>query len=371
MAQIPTAGPAEQADLVIATGGLGPTSDDRTAAVIARAMGLPLQRHEPSLRRIEARFRDFGRPMPAPNAKQADLPQGADVLDNDVGTAPGFGVRFHAARAYFLPGVPAEMRHLFERHIAPVLQAQLQPTSHQIHLHSFGLRESEIAERLADIDEGGALHEPTVTLGYRPRFPEIEVKVLARAGDAAQSQAIAQRVAAQIRERLGHHVHDGGRDGFPAHVGSLLRARGLTLALAESCTGGLVAKLLTDAPGSSAFLRMGVVAYANEAKTAMLGVPPQMLAAHGAVSPEVARAMAEGAAERAGTDLAISLTGIAGPDGGSEDKPVGLVHMGLAQRGQPTADRKLLLRGDRARIRTLAAYAALAWIARTITDESA
>ncbi len=350
--------------LVVCTGGLGPTSDDVTAQAAAAVLQLPLQRHEPTLQRIRVRYEKLGRTMPAPNQKQADLPRGARVLDNDEGTAPGFVLEIGGARCYFFPGVPREMRHLFERYLAPELARELQRTSGQVHVRSFGLRESEVAERLSDVDVGGSLQQPGVTLGYRAHFPEIEIKVLARAQDAASADTLAEQVAAQVRERLAPYAYGGRDDSYPAHVGRLLRAHGLKLALAESCTGGLIGKLLTDVPGSSDYLLLDAVTYANSAKRELLGVDAGLLERCGAVSAEVATAMAEGALRRAGADLAVATTGIAGPGGGSADKPVGTVWLALARQGEKALAERRLVPGDRERVRTLTAYLALQLVAR-------
>jgi nicotinamide-nucleotide amidase len=349
--------------LVVCTGGLGPTSDDLTAQAVAALLALPLDRHEPTLERIRERYRRIGRDMPVLNTKQADLPRGARVLDNDEGTAPGFALQIGGARCFFLPGVPREMRHLFERHLVPELAPHLQRTSHQVHIRTYGLREAEVAERLADIDVGGARQRAGVTIGYRAHFPEIEVKVLVRASDEPSARAAAEEVAREVRERLAPHAYGGREDSYPAYVGGLLSRRGLKLALAESCTGGMIGKLLTDAAGSSAFMVCDVVAYANAAKRDLLGVPADLLERHGAVSAETAAAMAEGALARAGADLAVATTGIAGPTGGSADKPVGTVWFAVARRGEKTQTERRVLPGDRERVRTLAAYVALQLVA--------
>lgn len=349
--------------LVVCTGGLGPTSDDLTAQAAAALLALPLERHAPTLERIRERYRRIGREMPAPNTKQADLPRGARVLDNDEGTAPGFALQISGARCFFLPGVPREMRHLFDRYLVPELAPELRRTSHQVHIRTFGLRESEVADRLTDIDAGGARHRAGVTIGYRAHFPEIEVKVLARAADEASARSLAEEVAREVQARLSPHAYGGRDDTYAGHVGSLLQDRGLKLAVAESCTGGLIGKLLTDAAGSSAFMLLDVVAYANSAKRDLLGVSAELLERSGAVSGENAAAMAEGALAKAGADLAVAVTGIAGPGGGSADRPVGTVWFGVARRGEKTQTERRVLQGDRDRIRTLAAYVALQLVA--------
>ncbi|HEY8431265.1 MAG TPA: competence/damage-inducible protein A [Sandaracinaceae bacterium] len=347
--------------VLVATGGLGPTTDDLTAEAAARAAGVPLVRHEPSLEAIKRRFAAAGREMSASNAKQADLPEGALAIENPVGTAPGFALTLGGCRCFFLPGVPHEMKRLFADSVQPAIGPTVERRTHQVRLRTFGLPESVVGERLAGIEEA---HEG-VTLGYRATFPEIEVKVLARAASAAEAEEIALRVAHEVRERLGEAVYGEGEDTYPAYVGRVLRDRGLTLALAESCTGGMVGSLITDVPGSSDYLLLDAVTYSNAAKTSVLGVSSEILRAYGAVSAECATAMAEGARRIADADIAVSITGIAGPGGGSESKPVGTVWIGLARRDRPTEAALHQLSGDRWRIRRWAAYLALRTIVRS------
>jgi nicotinamide-nucleotide amidase len=369
---------AAAARVIVCTGGLGPTTDDLTAAAVARALGVPLVRHEASLAHIRRRFEALGRPMPPSNAKQADFPEGAEVLPNAEGTAPGFGVALAApepsgppagpaptaagARAYFLPGVPSEMRRMFAEQVAPRIAGLAPRAAHQVHLRTFGLTESQVGERLAGIEEA----EPDVTIGYRASFPEIEVKVLAR---GPQAEPTARRVADVVRARLGDVVYGGRDDTYAAVVGQALRERGLRVALAESCTGGLLGATLTSAPGASEFLQLSAVTYANDAKTRLLSVPEALLRAHGAVSVEVARAMAEGARALAGADLSVAITGIAGPGGGTADKPVGTVCFALARKDGETQSFTRKLWGDRDRVRTLACYVAMRLLLRAARGE--
>lgn len=368
----PQSGP--QARVLVCTGGLGPTSDDLTTAAVAAALGVPLERDAASLAAIEARYRSgkIARAMPVLNAKQADFPRGAHVLPNAVGTAPGFAVTIgsgsHATRAFFMPGVPTEMQHLFATHVAPAIAGLVKRTSFQVHIRTVGLAESVLAERLRDIDLGGARHTPGITIGYRASFPEVEVKVLAERADLEQARALAQGVAGEVQQLL-HDVAYGGKDSnYPAHVGELLRRAGLQVALAESCTGGLIGKLLTDVAGSSDYVLGGAVTYANTAKHRMLGVDKALLREHGAVSEEVARAMAEGVLQMLGAQIAVAVTGIAGPGGGSEHKPVGTVCFALALAGAPTRTRTELFPGDRERVRVRTAYTALRLLAQAAQE---
>lgn len=353
----------EDVKVIVCTGGLGPTSDDLTTAAVADALGVELRRDAASLAAIEQRFRDRGRVMSKLNEKQADFPAGARVLPNARGTAPGFSVLIGRTRAYFMPGVPSEMKHIFETLIVPELSdpanGLVQRRSHQVHIRTFGLAESAVAERLAELDVGGAKHHPGITIGYRATFPEIEVKVLAEAENeaAAREQAEAQ---AQEARRLLQDVAFGGKDEtYPLYVAKLLRCSGLTVAVAESCTGGLLGKMLTDPPGSSAYVLGGVISYANSVKTGLLGVSEALLREHGAVSEEVARAMAEGALRQTQADLAVAITGIAGPDGGSEQKPVGTVCFALANRAGSTLTFTERFPGTREFVRGYSAYYAL------------
>ncbi|UJR79244.1 competence/damage-inducible protein A [Sandaracinus amylolyticus] len=345
--------------VIISTGGLGPTTDDLTTIAAAQALGVGLERHDPSLDAIRRRFAKLGREMSKTNEKQADFPIGATVLPNSVGTAPGFAIELDGARIFFLPGVPVEMRRIVEDHVEPAIASLAERTTHQIRLRTFGLPESVVGEKLAGIED----NEPAVTLGYRASFPEIEVKVLARAGNHAEAEGIARRVAQTVRDRLGDAVFGETDDTFAGYVGQTLRDRGLTLAIAESCTGGMIGAMVTSVPGSSEYLLLDAVTYSNAAKHDLLGVDMELMRHHGAVSGEVAGAMAEGALARADAHLGVAVTGIAGPGGGTDAKPVGTVWFALAQRGGPTITRTMNLPGDRERIRTLASYVALKLVA--------
>jgi nicotinamide-nucleotide amidase len=352
-------------DVVVCTGGLGPTTDDLTSECVARLLGVPLERDPESLELIRARLEQSGRTMAASNAKQADFPRGAKVLPNPHGTAPGFSVTLGRAAAFFLPGVPSEMKAMFASSVVPAIQPLVAHRSHQTLLRTFGLPESEVNDRLAGIE---AAHG--VAIGYRAHLPEIEVKVLAGAATLEEARARSERAAAEVRARLGEDVVYGeGDTSLPAVVCRLFEARSLTLAVAESCTGGLVAELLTSVPGASRSFLGGVVAYANEAKTELLGVNRAVLEAHGAVSAEVARAMADGARRRLGASVAVAVTGIAGPDGGSADKPVGLVHFAVASETGVTS-KHALFTGGRELVRRRAAFAALALVRRVVRESA-
>jgi nicotinamide-nucleotide amidase len=312
------------ARLVVSTGGLGPTTDDITSATVAAWLGVRQVRDATVLARLEQRLARAGRTLTASNAQQADFPEGARILDNPHGTAPGFGVARGNCRAFFLPGVPREMRPMFESFIAPEARALVRGGQYQIRLRCFGVPESLLNDRLAGLESAHG-----VRIAYRAHFPEVQVKLLACADSLEAAQAKAERAAADARSRLGAAVYAEGERDLPLLVGELLRASGQSLSLAESCTGGLVSSLLTAHPASD-YLLGGVVCYANQVKIEQLGVDPVALERHGAVSAEVAIQMADGARRRLHSDLALSLTGIAGPSGATPEKPVGLVYYALS-----------------------------------------
>jgi nicotinamide-nucleotide amidase len=340
--------------VIVATGGLGPTTDDLTTAAVAMALDVPLVRDAASIEAIRKRFQAVGRVMSPSNEKQADFPEGATVLANPVGSAPGFAVTLGGCRAFFMPGVPGEMRRMFADHVASAIASLAPRLSFQRRLKTFGMPESAVGEKLAGIEAA----YPGVVLGYRAHFPEIEVKVLATAKTREAAHALADQAASEVRERLAEVIYGEGNDTFPQVVGSMLAARGLRLAVAESCTGGLLGHLLTSEPASEYFVA-DAVTYANSAKIRLLGVSEDDLRAHGAVSPVVAEAMAEGVRKRCDVDIGVAITGIAGPTGGTADKPVGLVYWAVAHPGGKAIVKDRVFRGDRRQVQTFAAYAAL------------
>jgi len=234
-------------ELIVCTGGLGPTTDDITSASVALAAGVQLECHQASLEGIRRRYQARGREMTPSSAKQADFPAGARVIPNPVGTAPGFTLSIGSCRGFFLPGVPTEMKRLFEDTVRSDVASTVERTTHQVRLRTFGLPESVVGERLAGIEA----EHPGVSLGYRASFPELEVKICGRAEGASEAANRAAVAVARVRELLGDAVYSEGEDSYPAFVGRELRTKGLTLALAESCTGGMIGSLLTDIAGSS------------------------------------------------------------------------------------------------------------------------
>jgi nicotinamide-nucleotide amidase len=275
--------------IVIATGGLGPTTDDLTALAAAQAAAVELARDESTLLAIRRRLEARGLVMNPSNEKQADVPAGAEILPNQLGTAPGFALPIGGATAFFMPGVPKEMKSMFSEMVLPRIRSSASNNAHQLVLHVYGMRESAIGEAL----DGLEAQVPGLTLGYRVHFPECDVKVHVRAATQATARDVAQRAAEEVKARLGDVVYGEGDDAFPELVGRAVRNRGYRLALAESCTGGLVSHLLTTYPASD-YLVGGAVTYANSAKTRMVNVQEDTLRGHGAVSAEVAAEMAEG-----------------------------------------------------------------------------
>lgn len=350
---------AEAHASIVCTGGLGPTTDDMTSECAALAAGVPMKRDEASLERIQARMSRFGRKMAASNARQADFPEGAAILPNPRGTAPGFSIRLGQATAYFMPGVPHEMRAMYEDHVKPCL-VSVDSTTVQIRLRTFGATESGVNDVLAGIEESFG-----VGIGYRAHFPEIEVKVAAKDPLAAEAKRRALSGAAEVRSRLGATLFAEGDVELWDVVGNLLREKGFSLATAESCTGGLVSELITSSAGATDYYRGSVVAYANPVKAGLLHVDEALLAAHGAVSEEVARAMAEGGRRALGTDVCLSVTGVAGPGGGSEEKPVGLVHYACALPHE-TLHGRHVFSGSRAYVRRLSAFTVLDLLRRQL-----
>jgi nicotinamide-nucleotide amidase len=349
-----------EVDAIVCTGGLGPTTDDMTTAAVANLLGVELVRDAAVLESIRQRFERVGRTMSPSNAKQADFPAGARILPNAEGTAPGFESAIGGARAFFMPGVPREMKAMFRDSVLPQLRRESAITSHQIHLRTFGFPESVVGEKLAGIEAAN----PGVILGYRAHFPEIEVKVFAASSSQAEAQVLSARVADEVRARLGDCVFGGKEDTFGGAVLRELKTRKLTLAIAESCTGGLTSHLLTREAGASEALIATIVPYANAAKVSILGVSPDTIAAHGAVSAEVACELAEKVRLSLGADIGLGITGIAGPDGGSDAKPVGTVHIATATKSA-THHEVRLFAWHRGFVQLIAAYAGLEMVRRT------
>ncbi|BDG60529.1 competence/damage-inducible protein A [Caldinitratiruptor microaerophilus] len=357
-----------RADVVLTSGGLGPTDDDLTREVAAALSGRPLREDPAVLAEIAAWFERAGRPMTANNRRQAMVPEGATVLPNPVGTAPGLIVPVGEPRQpggeppalVLMPGPPPELTRMFEDHVVPYLTRRMGGTPLRLFTRTLrfcGIGESALADAVQDIL--AAQTDPTIAPYAKPG--EVHLRLATKAADAAIAEARFAPVVEAIRQRVGQHLFGTDETTLEQAVGDLLRQRGWTLALAESCTGGLVAKRITDVPGSSAYFLAGYVTYSNAAKMDVLGVPAETLAQHGAVSEATVRAMAEGARRRSGATVAVSVSGIAGPGGGTPEKPVGTVWIGLAYPGGVRA-RQFLFRGSRDHIRQVTAQYALAYL---------
>jgi nicotinamide-nucleotide amidase len=357
---------ARAAGFLFTTGGLGPTADDVTVDAVAQWLGSTLSRNEDFLERMRQRFARRGFPMPACNQKQADFIVGAKVLENPRGTAPGFWGNRGGTEIVILPGVPSEMREIMENRVLPELQQRGGGVvGRRRVLRIAGMGESAVEEMVAPVY--AKWKEDPVTILASPGEVQLHLAVRGRPEEA---QKRLEAMEADFRAVLGSRIFGADSEELSSVVGRLLREAHRTIALAESCTGGLISSMLTDVPGSSEYFLGSVVSYANAAKQDMLGVTAETLRAHGAVSPEAAQEMACGARERFDADLALSVTGIAGPDGGSAEKPVGTVYFALAQRDGDGVAKKRLFVGDRSVVRRAASIHALELVRRHLAGES-
>jgi nicotinamide-nucleotide amidase len=319
----------ERVDVALVTGGLGPTTDDRSAEAAAKAAGVALVLNQKALENVESFFKTFKRPMTESNRKQALLPVGCKILNNPVGTAPGFSLKIGMCLFFFLPGVPYEMKRMLATQVIPAVKAFLGDAvvhSRVKTISTFGLPESLAGEKVAGLEAAF----PGIKLGLRAHFPQIQVKIYGRDTDLALLDRRMTEAGQWALERLGNNVISESGEKMEAVVGRLLMEKKATIGLAESCTGGLLANWLTNVAGSSAYFLFSGVTYSNQAKIDVLGVKPDTLEGYGAVDEETAREMAVGVRRLAGATYGLSTSGIAGPDGGTGDKPVGTVCVGYA-----------------------------------------
>jgi nicotinamide-nucleotide amidase len=326
----------DRVDLVVSTGGLGPTDDDLTVAAVAELLGLPLDLNEEAWQHVQEFFRKRNRPLTGRQRKQALLPRGARMLPNTRGSAPGVIIEAGAKTLIFVPGVPREMRGMIEDHVVPYLRSRNLAGQEVIRsrmLRVVGLGESAVEDRVRDLMRSGT----NPTIAPYAHTGECHLRVTARGSEQEVGRLLDEAEAA-LRGRLGEHIYGVGEASLEEVVARSLIERRLSIATAESCTGGLIAHRLTRTPGVSAILDGGVITYSDEAKRRWLNVPEELLARHGAVSTAVARAMAEAVRARARTDLGLSTTGIAGPGGGTPEKPVGLVYIALAHAAGTTVN---------------------------------
>lgn len=352
-----------RADILITTGGLGPTCDDLTKVAVAQAFGKELVYHEPSAQRIRERFAQRGTPVTENNFQQAMVPEGCTVLDNDWGTAPGVAFQADGTHVLMLPGPPRECAMMFRHRALPYLQNLSDGVIASRTVKTFGIGESAAEALLRDLMN--ALHNPTLAPYAKPTGTEL--RITAHAPTREEALRLIAPVEEQVKAILGDKVIGVDVDSLEEVCFALLKDRGLTVGTAESCTGGLLAKLLTDLPGSSAVFRGGVVSYTNGVKAGLLGVPQDLLDRYGAVSPQVAEAMARGAKAALGCDIALSTTGVAGPDADDRGNPIGLVYLGLAWGDQCRVTEFRAGPVERERVRRQAAQTALDLLRRHLT----
>jgi nicotinamide-nucleotide amidase len=350
----------ERADVIVSCGGLGPTDDDRTRETVAELLDRKLQLNQQILHGIQERFRRFARTMPEINARQAMVPEGATILPNPKGTAPGLWLEARSKIVVLLPGVPNELKALFENEVRPRL-ARVAPAErlHTRDLRIYGLPESEVEMRVRPLY---ALYPDTETT-ILSALTGIQLHPRIWSANATQAAALLDEIVSRMALALGENLYSTHGELLEEVVARILTENRATVAVAESCTGGMVAEKLTNIAGSSAYFLGGVICYSNELKSSLVGVPAEIIEAKGAVSSEVALALADGIRRRTGATVGIGITGIAGPGGGTPEKPVGLVHIGIADAHGPR-ERRHQFSGDRDRIRTFAAYTALDTIRR-------
>jgi nicotinamide-nucleotide amidase len=363
--------PLSWADLIVATGGLGPTEDDLTREAIARVLRVPLDLDEQVLERIRARFARRGIPMPDNNRRQAMVPRGAALLDNPNGTAPGLWIETARTAIVLLPGPPREMAPMFDaviRHRLAQRAGSVRVARRVVKLT--GLSESETDAKAQPLYGRWRDRTPPIDATILATMGQIELHLAVQAPQSAEPARLLESAVADLQEIFGATIYSVDDRNLETVVGQMLRDRGITIALAESCTGGLLASRLTDVPGSSGYVDRAVVCYSNQAKIDLLGVPAALIGASGAVSEDVAMAMAKGIRGRAGTNVGVGITGIAGPGGGSAEKPVGMVCI-AAVVDQDERVRTFQFLGGRELVKFQAAQSALNMLRLMLLGESA
>jgi len=364
----------ERTDVVVLTGGLGPTDDDLTRDVVSEVMELPMSEDPAIVEKIRARFERRGLTMPEVNRRQAMVPRGAIVLDNPNGTAPGLFIdhQWQGRRriVILLPGPPRELQPMFDGVCAgPLRERAGTERTYRTSLFITGRGESHVEQKAQPVYSRWRDMTPPIATTILAAMGQIELHLSVRDTDDARAKATLGRAKQELLAVVGDDVYSTDGRVMEEILGDLLKERGYTIAAAESCTGGLFTSRLTDVPGSSTYVRASVIAYAYEDKTALLGVPSEMLNAHGAVSEPVAVAMAEGIRERTGADVTIGITGIAGPGGGTPDKPVGTVVIAAIVPGQPAYVRTYTFLGGRAMVKFQATQAAMDRVRRMLTRD--
>ncbi len=350
-------------DIVISTGGIGPTADDLTTETVARLAGRKLRQDDATVEHIKRLFATINRVMPENNLKQALFPEGAEIVPNPLGTAPGFRLPVthdgHSSQLIVLPGVPREMKPMMENTVIPWIRANRgRDTVFAVRIfQTFGISESALDEAVA-----GLIKPEEARVSFRASFPQISLRILVEGKPGAAEHKL-EELAERVRGRISQYCYAEGETSMEEVVGRLLTEKNLTLAIAESCTGGLVGHRITNIPGSSKFLLGDLVTYSNQMKVDLLGVSAATLEKFGAVSEECVREMASGARQRVGASVAVATSGVAGPDGGTPDKPVGTVCIALDANGL-SESRRYQMRGTRDWVKLLASQVALDWIRR-------
>jgi len=353
-----------RADAVIVTGGLGPTPDDLTIEIAAQFFDTRLELNQEAMDMMAERFRKINRMVSETNMKQVYLPQGANVLLNKWGTAPGFSSEVESTVFFFLPGVPKEFRAMMEEYVIPELRRRnpgMKKSCMRL-VKTFGLPESEVAQKLEGVEREG------VKLGYRAHFREIHLRVSSFGDTEFEAQRLMDEFLQELYRRLGNLIFTTTGEMLEEVVGNLLKQKNLTLATAESCTGGFLSHRITNMAGSSSYFMEGVISYSNEAKAEILGVPLELIDSHGAVSGPVVRAMAEGVKKLAGSDFGIGISGIAGPSGGTPEKPVGTVFIGLETDSKEMIVSEFHFHGTREEIKLVTVLNALDMIRKSLLN---
>lgn len=347
---------AADSDYQIISGGLGPTADDQTREAIARAAGVKLIQNQDALDNLKERLNELGIALKDGHTRQALLPEGAHVFPNQRGTAPGFACEINSCLAIALPGVPSEFQHMFHTQILPFLEKTINESGRKqgaaafTRLHIFGLPESEVNDRLQEF----MAESRNPRLGLTVKQGTVSIHLRAHGGTEQEAENLIKRDEAWLRSCFGDAIYGRDDETLAGTVAGLLRKHSTTLSVAESCTGGQIGSMLVEVPGISHHLPGDIVAYSNMIKISLLGVPEEEIQAYGAVSPQVARSMARGICKATGADIGISTTGIAGPSGGTPEKPIGLVYVGIHTANE-TRSHKLNLHGDRHKIKDRAA----------------
>jgi nicotinamide-nucleotide amidase len=356
----------EQSRFVIATGGLGSTEDDVTNEIVAKTLSRSLCLNQEMFQLIKSYVQRRGIEMSSPLEKMAWMPDGSKMLDTE-GTACGFSLVEDEVRLYFLPGVPDQMRYLMDKFVLPeiLLHCKTLPVLRQRILKLYGLTEPRIAELLKDLPETNE----KLLLGFYPHYPENHITISLRGHDEPTVMSELDKMEKEIRNLVGPYIFATGNQRMEDVLGEMLRQRGSTISVAESCTGGLIGNLLTNTPGSSTYFLGGVVVYSNQSKVDLLDVSPETLQKYGAVSDQTVREMAEGVKKRLNADIGLSVSGIAGPDGGTKEKPVGTVHIGLASDNE-TFSGKYRFWGNREQIKLNTSMMALDWVRRYLNEDS-